>query len=79
MRRIECVDHTEVFAWVTLYEIGPVLFAVAAHHGMPFQHMDITTTFLKDDELEVLFVKKPKGYDFPGSQHVCRVDKAFMA
>ena len=51
-----------------------LLFALAAHHDLNIEQLDIVTAFLNGLIDQLIYVHMPKGYDTAGM--VCRLNKA---
>ena len=51
-----------------------LLFALAAHHYLDIEQLDIVTAFLNGLIDQLIYVHMPKGYDTAGM--VCRLNKA---
>lgn len=71
------VDFEEVFAPVACIETVCFIIALAASNQWEIHHLDVKTTFLHGDLKEVVYVKKPEGFEVKGSEDkVYKLNKA---
>ena len=68
------VDFDQTFASVVKPMAFRLLFALAAHHDLDIEQLDIVTAFLNGFIDQLIYVHMPKGYDTAGM--VYRLNKA---
>ena len=51
--------------------------ALMAHSDLELHHMDVKTTFLNGDLLEIVYIRQPDGFQKKGKEHlVCKLNKS---
>jgi len=75
--QVEGIDYGETYAPVARLESIRILLAYATHHNFKLQQMDVKSAFLYGPLKEVVYVKKPPGFEDPNfPNHVYKLDKA---
>ncbi|NBX98326.1 hypothetical protein EBQ81_05715, partial [bacterium] len=62
------VDYTEIFAPVAKLSTVRLLFAIATHHDLEVDQMDITSAFLHGDIDNEIYIEQPEGYVVEGQE-----------
>ena len=73
------VDYASVFAPTVRYTTLRVLLALACHHDLEIEQMDVVSAFLHADVISDIYMEQPEGYHVPSSTStrlVCKLDKA---
>jgi len=73
----EGVDFHEIFSSVVRHSSFRLILSIAVHFDMFIEQIDVTTTFLRGDLEEVIYMAQPKGYEVKGKEDmVCRLHKS---
>lgn len=71
------IDFTDVFAPNIRSASMRTIFAIAAQMEVNIHSLDVTTAFLHSPLKEEVYMRQPKGFEEPGSEHlVCRLTKS---
>jgi histone deacetylase 1/2 len=77
---MQSVDYSSVFAPTVRYTTLRVLLALACHHDLEIEQMDVVSAFLHADVVSDIYIEQSEGYHVPssiGTRLVCKLDKAF--
>ena len=75
--QIAGIDYNETYAPVARFSSFRLLIALAAHHDLDLEHMDVNTAFLYGDIDTVMYMKQPPGCQVAGQQNkVCKLRKS---
>ncbi len=73
------VDYASVFAPTVRYTTLRDLLALACHHDLEIEQIDVVSAFLHTNVVYDIYIKQPDGYHVPysiGIRLVCKLDKA---
>ena len=68
------VDFEQTYASVVKPMAFRLLFAIAAHHDLDIEQLDVVTAFLYGVIDQLIYVQMPKGYEKAGM--ICKLNKA---
>ena len=68
------VDFEQTYASVVKPMAFRLLFALAAHHDLDIEQLDVVTAFLYGVIAQLIYVQMPKGYEKAGM--ICKLNKA---
>ncbi len=72
------VDYASLFAPTVRYTTLRVPLALACHHDLEIEQMDVVSAFSHADVVSDIYMEQPEGYHVPSSigiRLVCKLDK----
>jgi hypothetical protein len=75
--QIEGIDYVDTFSPVAKFCSIRALLALAAHHDLEIQQMDVKSAFLNGDLNEDIYMRQPPGFQVQGKEAlVCKLQKS---
>jgi hypothetical protein len=75
--QVDGIDYGETYTPMARLESIHILLAYASHHNFKLHQMDVKSAFLNGPLQELVYVKKPPGFEDPHfPTHVYKLDKA---
>ena len=66
----EGIDFKETFSPLSTYDSLHIIMAIVAHFDLELHQMDVRTTFLNGDSVEVVYMSQPISFEEVGKENM---------